>query len=57
MLRENMTNKVTTFERRIMREIFRPTKRDDGYWRIEINQEIIDVLKGQNVIWFIKKQN
>ena len=40
-----------------MREIFRPTKRDDGYWRIEINQEIIDVLKGQNVIWFIKKQN
>jgi hypothetical protein len=33
-----------------------PTKTDDGYWRIETNQEIKDILKGQNIIGFIKKQ-
>jgi hypothetical protein len=28
----------------------------DGYWRIKTNQEINDILKGQNIIGFIKKQ-
>jgi len=28
----------------------------DGYWRIKTNQEINDILKGQNIIRFIKKQ-
>jgi hypothetical protein len=39
-----------------MRKIFRPTRLDDGYWRIKTNQEINDILKGQNIIGFIKKQ-
>ena len=29
---------------------------DDGYWRIKTNQEINDILEGQNIIGFIKKQ-
>ena len=29
---------------------------DDSYWRIKTNQEINDILKGQNIIGFIKKQ-
>jgi len=45
-----------TFERKIMRKIFGPTRTNDGYWRIETNQEINDILKGQNIIGFIKKQ-
>ena len=28
---------------------------DDGYWRIKTNQEINDILEGQNIIGFIKK--
>jgi hypothetical protein len=36
--------------------MFGPTRTDDGYWRIKTNQEINDLLKGQNIIWFIKKQ-
>ena len=44
------------FERKIMRKIFGPTRTDDGYWRIKTNQEINDILKGQNIIEFIKKQ-
>jgi len=43
-------------ERKITRKIFGPTRTDDGYWRIETNQEINDILKGQNIIGFIKKQ-
>jgi hypothetical protein len=42
------------FERKIMRKIFGPT--DDGYCRIKTNQEINDILKGQNIIGFNKKQ-
>ena len=44
------------FERKIIRKIFGPTRTDNGYWRIKTNQEINDILKGQNIIGFIKKQ-
>ena len=44
------------FERKITRKIFGPTRSDDGYWRIKTNQEINDILKGRNIIGFIKKQ-
>jgi hypothetical protein len=44
------------FERKIMRKIFGPTRSDNGYWRIKTNQEINGILKGQNIIGFIKKQ-
>ena len=44
------------FERRIMRKIFGPTRTDDGYWRIKTNQEINEMLKGRNIIGFIKNQ-
>ena len=39
-----------------MRKILGPTRSDDGYWRIKTNQEIKDILKGHNIIGFIKKQ-
>jgi hypothetical protein len=44
------------FERKIMRKISGPTRTADGYWRIKTNQEINDILQGQNTIGFIKKQ-
>ena len=49
-------NKLLIFERKITRKIFGPTRTDDGYWRIKTKQEINDILKGQNIIGFIKKQ-
>jgi hypothetical protein len=51
-----MISKLMSLERRIMRKIFGPTRTDDGYWRIKTNQEISEMLKGQNIIGFIKKQ-
>jgi hypothetical protein len=56
VLKENMTNKLITFERKIMRKIYGPSRTDDGYWRIKTNQEINDIFKGLNIIGFIKKQ-
>jgi len=53
----NSRENLMTFERRIMRKIFGPTKTNDDYWRIKTNQEINDILKGKNIIGFIKKQN
>jgi len=49
-----MTNKLMIFERKIMKKIFGPT-RTTGYWRFKTNQEINDILKGQNIIGLIKK--
>jgi len=56
VLKENMTNKLMIFKRKVMWKIYGPTRSEDGYWRIKINQEINDILKGQNIIGFIKKQ-
>jgi hypothetical protein len=44
------------FERKIMRKIAGPTSLDDGQWRNKTNQEISDILRGQNIIGFIRKQ-
>jgi hypothetical protein len=55
VLKEHVTNKLMTFERKIMRKIFGPKGTNDGYWRIKTNQEINDIL-GQNIIGFIKKK-
>jgi len=43
-----MINKLMIFERKIMRKILGPTRSDNGYWRIKTNQEINDILQGQN---------
>jgi hypothetical protein len=51
-----MIKKLMIFERKIMRKIFGLKRSDDGYWRIKTNQEINDILKGRNIIGFIKKQ-
>jgi hypothetical protein len=42
-----------TFERKIMRKIYGPTRTADSYWKMKINQEINGTLKGQSIIGFI----
>jgi hypothetical protein len=39
-----------------MTKEYGPTRIADGQWRIKTNQEINDILKGQNIIGFIKIQ-
>jgi hypothetical protein len=44
------------FESKIMRKISGPIRSDDDNWRIKTNQEINEVIKGQNITGFIKMQ-
>jgi hypothetical protein len=46
-----------TYKRKIVRKMFGPTRTDDGYWRIKTNQEISDLLKGQNIIGSLKNKD
>jgi hypothetical protein len=48
VLKKNVRNKLMIFGRKIMRKIYGPTRTDDGYWRIQTNQEINDI-----VMWSI----
>jgi len=48
-----MINILMIFERKVMKGMFGPTRLDDGYWRSKSNEEISDILKGQNIIGFI----
>jgi hypothetical protein len=36
--KENMTNKLMPFERKIMRKTFGSSRTNDDYWRIKTNQ-------------------
>jgi len=54
VLKENMTNKLITFERKVTKKTFCPTRTADDYWRIKTTQEINDILKEKNIIGFIK---
>jgi len=52
--KESVIDKLTAFERRIMRKMFGLARTDGGYWRIKTGQEINDILKGQNITGFIE---
>ena len=56
VFKESICKKLMIFERKIMRKVFGPTRIEEGYWRIKTNQEIYNILKGENIIGFIKKQ-
>jgi hypothetical protein len=45
-----------TFERKILRKIFGPTKEINGVLRIKTNEELDELIKRKNIIRFIKSQ-
>ena len=46
---------LAVFERKIMREIYGPVKEND-LWRIRRNDELETIIKGENIVRFIKCQ-
>jgi hypothetical protein len=38
VLKENVIQKLMTFERKVSRKIFGPTKQQNGLWRIKTNE-------------------
>jgi len=43
-LKETITNRLTVFEKKILRKIFGPTY-ENGSWRIKTNQELDKLIK------------
>jgi hypothetical protein len=53
-LRENITQNLSVFERKILRKIFGPTKKKDGSWRIKTNIELDELIQHRNIINYVK---
>jgi uncharacterized protein YeaC (DUF1315 family) len=49
VLKENSIQKVMIFERKILREIFGPTKELNGLWRIKTNEELDEQIQRKNI--------
>jgi hypothetical protein len=54
-LKENIMQKLLVFERKILREIFGPTK-ENQTWRIKNNEELDKLMKHENVVNYNKAQ-
>jgi hypothetical protein len=46
---------MTVFERKILRKIYGPVKENE-LWKIRRNDELEDIIKGDNIVRFIKIQ-
>jgi hypothetical protein len=56
VLKESIIQKLSVFERKIPRKIFRPTKEANGIWRIKTNKELDELIKHRNIINYVKAQ-
>jgi hypothetical protein len=55
MLKENITQKLLIFERKVLRGIFEPMK-DNQTWSIKTNEELDKLIKHENIVSYIKAQ-
>jgi hypothetical protein len=46
---------IHTIERKILQKIYGPAKENE-LWRIQQNDELEDIIKGENIVRFIKSQ-
>jgi hypothetical protein len=54
VLKESIIQRLSVFERKILRKIFGTTKQDSGIWRIKMNKELDELIKHQNIINYVK---
>jgi hypothetical protein len=55
-LKDNIVQKLTRFEWKILREIYGVTKLTDGTWRIKTNVELDNLIEHKNISHFIQAQ-
>jgi hypothetical protein len=54
--KECSIQRLSVFERKILRKIVGPTKGDNGNWRIKTNVELDELIKHRNIINYVKAQ-
>jgi hypothetical protein len=55
-LKEGIVQRLSVFERKMLREIFVPTKEDSGIWRIKTHKGLDELLKHRNKVNNVKSQ-
>jgi hypothetical protein len=55
VLKENITQKLLVFERKILRGIFGPAK-ENQLWRVKTNEELDNLIRHKNIVNHIKAQ-
>jgi hypothetical protein len=55
-LKESIIQRLSVFERKILRKIFGPTNQGNGNWIIKKNIELDELIKQRNVINYVKAQ-
>jgi len=54
VLKESIIQRLSVFERKILRKIFGPTKEENRNWRIKTNKESDELIKHRNIINYVK---
>jgi hypothetical protein len=56
VLKETILQRLSVFERKILRKISGPTKEYNGNWKIKTHIELDDLIKHRNIINYVKAQ-
>ena len=56
VVKESVIQKLSVFERKILRKIFGPTKESNGIWRFKTNKELDESIKHRNTTNYVKAQ-
>ena len=56
VFKESIIQRLSVFERKILRKIFGPTEEDNGNWRIKRNIELDELIEHRNIINYVKAQ-
>jgi hypothetical protein len=56
VLKESVIQRLSVFERKIIRKIFGPTKEYNGIWRIKTNKKLDELTKQRNIINYVKAE-
>jgi len=54
--KKSIIQRLSVFERKILRKSFEPIKEDNGKWRIKTNIELDELIKHRNIINYVKAQ-
>jgi len=54
VLKESVIERLSVFERKILRKILGPTKVGDGIWIIKTNKELEVLINHRNIINYVK---
>jgi hypothetical protein len=55
-LKESIIQRLSVYDRKILRIIFGPTKKDNGIKRIKTNKELDELVKHWNILNYVKDQ-